>query len=116
MTMFGTHHPLQDSGELPCTANSFAATPAPETGLLEAELPADIVIVGAGFTGLAAAVHAAEAGARAVVLEANAIGWGASGRNFGQVVPYLRHSSAHALKTLGARRLITGPAGERVRM
>lgn len=44
---------------------------------------ADIAIIGAGFTGLSAALHLAEAGADVVVLEANQPGWGASGRNGG---------------------------------
>ena len=48
-----------------------------------------MAIVGGGFTGLSAALHAAEAGLRAVVLEAESPGWGASGRNGGQVDPGL---------------------------
>ncbi len=47
----------------------------------------DICIIGGGFTGLAAALRAAEAGAKVCVLEASEPGWGASGRNGGQVIP-----------------------------
>ena len=47
------------------------------------EVTADIAIIGAGFTGLSAALHLAEAGADVVVLEAQTPGWGASGRNGG---------------------------------
>nr|WP_299204139.1 FAD-binding oxidoreductase [uncultured Tateyamaria sp.] len=43
----------------------------------------DVAIVGAGFTGLSAALHLARRGARVVVLDAIAAGWGASGRNGG---------------------------------
>lgn len=44
---------------------------------------ADLCVIGAGFTGLHAAITAAEGGARVVVLEAETPGWGASGRNGG---------------------------------
>jgi gamma-glutamylputrescine oxidase len=46
---------------------------------------ADLVIVGGGYTGLSAALHLAEAGVDVVVLEAERVGWGASGRNGGQL-------------------------------
>jgi len=48
--------------------------------------PADICVVGAGFTGLSAALHLAENGASVVLLEGAQVGWGASGRNGGQIV------------------------------
>jgi gamma-glutamylputrescine oxidase len=46
---------------------------------------ADVVIVGGGYTGLSAALHLAEAGVDVVLLEAEHVGWGASGRNGGQL-------------------------------
>ncbi|MEZ5686223.1 MAG: FAD-binding oxidoreductase [Paracoccaceae bacterium] len=46
---------------------------------------ADLCIVGGGFTGLSAALHAAERGLRVILLEAHRLGFGASGRNGGQV-------------------------------
>jgi glycine/D-amino acid oxidase-like deaminating enzyme len=49
------------------------------------------VVVGGGFTGLSTALHLAEKGVDVVVLEANEPGWGASGRNGGQVNPGLKH-------------------------
>ena len=63
------------------------ANEAPETHPLEGERRADVVIVGAGFTGLSCAIRLAEAGVDVVVLEAKGIGHGGSGRNMGQVNP-----------------------------
>jgi glycine/D-amino acid oxidase-like deaminating enzyme len=56
---------------------------------LEADHKADVVVIGAGFTGLSSALHLAEAGCGVVVLDAAEPGWGASGRNNGQVIPTL---------------------------
>jgi len=47
---------------------------------------ADICVVGAGYSGLSAAIHLAEKGYRVAVVEGARVGWGASGRNGGQVV------------------------------
>ena len=74
-------------------ANSlWTATRAlePDTRPLEGALSADVAIVGAGYTGLSAAIHLAERGVSVVVLEAESPGWGASGRNGGQVIPGLK--------------------------
>ena len=54
---------------------------------LECDLDADLAIVGGGFAGLSTALHAAERGLSVVVLEAEIIAWGATGRNAGFVVP-----------------------------
>jgi glycine/D-amino acid oxidase-like deaminating enzyme len=67
------------------------AGPAPSTPKLDSDRRASVAIVGGGFTGLAAALHLAESGVDVVVLEANEPGWGASGRNGGQVNPGLKH-------------------------
>src|ERR1022692_3507376 len=57
---------------------SSQARPLPES--------ADVAIIGAGFTGLSAALALAKRGARVVVLESETIGWGASSRNGGMVL------------------------------
>ena len=54
---------------------------------LISDATAEVVIIGGGFTGLSAALHLAEQGKSVVVMEANEIAWGASGRNGGQVNP-----------------------------
>lgn len=66
--------------------------PAPPRPALDGEVSADVCVVGAGFTGLSAAVDLAERGYRVVVLEAEKVGWGASGRNGGQIVNGLNAS------------------------
>lgn len=63
-----------------------SAVPAPERPRLEGRVTADVAILGGGLTGLSAALELAEAGLRVVLLEARRIGWGASGRNGGQVI------------------------------
>ena len=75
---------------LPRSLYADTALPGPETPPLEGEAKADVTIVGAGFTGLSAALHLAEKGVSVRVLEAHEVGWGASGRNGGQVNPGLK--------------------------
>jgi gamma-glutamylputrescine oxidase len=70
------------------TDSYYAATRNDKTvhpGLTE-HIESDVCIVGAGFTGMSSALHLAEAGFNVVVLEAARIGFGASGRNGGQLV------------------------------
>lgn len=63
-----------------------SAEPLPAQPALRGDIEADVCILGAGYVGLSAALDLAEAGYRVVVLEAERIGWGASGRNGGQVI------------------------------
>ncbi|MFI0395657.1 NAD(P)/FAD-dependent oxidoreductase [Paracoccus jiaweipingae] len=58
---------------------------APDTLALRGEVRADVVVIGGGYTGLSAALHLARAGVDVALIEAHRIGFGASGRNGGQV-------------------------------
>ena len=76
---------------LPNSLWAATAIPPPETPPLTDEIQADVAIVGGGFLGLSTALHLAEQGTQVVLLEANEPGWGASGRNGGQVIPGLKY-------------------------
>ena len=54
--------------------------------VLEEELTTDICIVGGGFSGVSAGLHLSELGYKVVIVEANKIGWGATGRNGGEII------------------------------
>ncbi|SFJ40158.1 Glycine/D-amino acid oxidase [Bosea sp. OK403] len=83
------------------------AQPGPALAALDGDVTTDVVVIGAGFTGLSTAIHLREAGIGVVVLEAAEPGWGASGRNNGQVIPTLAgHDPSAMVKRHGA-------AGER---
>jgi glycine/D-amino acid oxidase-like deaminating enzyme len=73
--------------------------PAPP---LDGSARADVVVVGGGLTGLSTALHLAERGTRVAVLEAQQPGWGASGRNGGQVNPGLKHDPDIVERDFGA--------------
>jgi len=79
--------------------------PAPALPELRESVRADVAVVGGGYLGLACALQLAEAGADAVLLEAESPGFGASGRNGGQVIPGLKYDPDELRALYGA-----GPA------
>ncbi|MEI4232819.1 NAD(P)/FAD-dependent oxidoreductase [Roseovarius sp. D22-M7] len=72
-------------GEYPDSWYAATADPLDRFAPLQGETRADVCVVGAGYTGLSAALHLAEAGLDVVLLEAQRVGFGASGRNGGQL-------------------------------
>ncbi len=80
-----------------------SAPPAPVTVSLTESLNCDVAIIGAGFTGLSAALHLREMGANVTVLEAAEIGFGGSGRNVGLVNAGLWVQPQDVTRTLGPR-------------
>ncbi len=95
---------LPETPSLPPSLWAATATPALDYPRLEGPAEADVAIVGGGFTGLSAALHLAEAGRQVVLLEAAEPGWGASGRNGGQVNPGWKVLPSEILTRLGPER------------
>ena len=91
--------------DLHMSRSYYAVTAAPtvEHTALLGETDADLVVVGGGCTGLSAALHAARRGLSVVLLEGGRIGWGASGRNGGQIIPGLRLGAVELVKRQARR-------------
>lgn len=96
------------SGQLPPSLWSATARPGAMTPPLSENKRVDVAIVGAGYTGLVTALRLAEAGISVCVLDAGEPGWGASGRNGGQVIPGLKYDPDQLLQRYGETR------GERI--
>ena len=84
------------------TGSYYAATVnhATDFAPLRGNQVADVCVIGAGFTGISTALHLAERGYNVHVVEANKVGWGASGRNGGQLIGGISGENAIA-KRLG---------------
>lgn len=78
------------------------APAAPKTAPLTGAVTTEVAIVGGGFTGLSAALHLAEMGVKATVIEARMIGFGGSGRNVGLVNAGMWVKPHDLIATLGA--------------
>ena len=93
-TVAGSGRTMTIAEEIPEADSSLwlaTADPAPATPPLAGEAAADVAVVGGGYTGLSTALFLAERGLSVTLLEAEAPGFGASGRNGGQVIPGLKH-------------------------
>ncbi|MDX2155020.1 MAG: FAD-binding oxidoreductase [Hyphomicrobiaceae bacterium] len=99
---------MQTPIEWPPSLWAAATPPGPALPALEGDATADVVVIGAGFTGLSTALHLARKGIDVTVVEAAEPGWGASGRNNGQVIPTLTRPEPEDI----VRR--HGAAGERL--
>lgn len=104
----------QNNLKMPNSLWASTATPATDHAPLRGKHPAEIAIIGAGFCGLSTALHLAAAEAeRVVVLDAAEPGWGASGRNGGQVVPGFRSDPKDLVALYGSElgeKLVTASA------
>ncbi|WP_458791043.1 NAD(P)/FAD-dependent oxidoreductase [Yoonia sp. MH D7] len=78
-----------------------SANPSPERPALAGNVAIDICVVGAGYSGLSTALHLAEKGYKVAVIEGARVGWGASGRNGGQIVNGLNASLQTIKKRYG---------------
>ena len=96
--------PLADPPSTPPSYWAATAAPLADIPAFDGSERADFVVVGAGYTGLSAALHLAERGLSVLVLDANEPGWGASGRNNGQVVAALKHEPHEIEQQFGRER------------
>ncbi|MBU3030472.1 FAD-binding oxidoreductase [Paracoccus sp. XHP0099] len=92
-------HPYAGDGRHVGSYYAASANPSPDRPQLLGEYETDICVVGAGYSGLSTALHLAEKGYKVAIVEGVRVGWGASGRNGGQIVNGLNAS----LETIGRR-------------
>lgn len=93
------NHLPQDDGELSLWGET--ATELPVAHSLQEKLEAEVLVVGAGYTGLSTALHLAEQGVSVVVLESRIIGFGGSGRNAGLVNAGVWKTPDYVVEQLG---------------
>ncbi len=89
------------AGRYPDSWYVASTDPGPERPALDGDLKVDVAVIGAGYMGLSTALHLAEKGLNVVVVEAHRVGFGASGRNGGQVGTGWRHDQHWLEKRVG---------------
>ncbi|MDF3163550.1 FAD-binding oxidoreductase [Pseudomonas proteolytica] len=78
-----------------------SANAMPERPALAEDLSADVCVIGGGFTGVNTAIELAQRGLSVILLEARRIGWGASGRNGGQLIRGIGHDVSGFARHVG---------------
>jgi len=101
-TTYTTDVPAPSS--LPPSLWASTAPVAPNVPPLLDSKTVDVLVIGAGYTGLSTALHLAERGSNVCVVDTHEPGWGASGRNGGQVNPSLKHDPDELERMLGGER------------
>lgn len=94
-----TNHLPEDDGDLSLWGETAIDFPA--TGALQQSLQADVLVVGAGYTGLSTAIHLAEQGVSVILLESRRVGFGGSGRNAGLVNAGVWKTPDYVVEQLG---------------
>lgn len=94
-------HANDAQGSYPPSWYAATANTLPPFPVLEGDHKADVCVIGGGFTGLSSALHLAQRGYRVILLEAQRVGWGASGRNGGQVGSGQRRDQIDLEKMVG---------------
>ena len=87
-----SRHPYAGDGSHTSSYYAASANPAPARPKLQGDHEIDVCIVGAGYSGLSTGLHLAEKGYKVAIIEGARVGWGASGRNGGQIVNGLNAS------------------------
>src|SRR3712207_5492022 len=103
----GEHRMSETKVVWPPSLWAAVTPPGPDLPALRGAETAEVAVIGAGFTGLSTVLHLRRAGVDVAVVEAAEPGWGASGRNNGQVIPTLSRPDP---EDIGRRH---GAAGER---
>lgn len=80
------HIPAYSDGHYPQSYYAASRNDATEYPTLQTDISAEVCVVGGGYSGLSTAIHLLEQGHEVVLLEGARIGWGASGRNGGQMI------------------------------
>jgi glycine/D-amino acid oxidase-like deaminating enzyme len=94
-------HAARSQSSLPPSLWAATASPCPALEKLAGHRMVDVVVIGAGYTGLSTALHLAVAGVDCAVIDTHEPGWGASGRNGGQVLPGLKVTKAAVRQRFG---------------